>query len=330
MNKPLILITLLLLFSCNSPREYSFSESHLNFIDISKYQDDIYFSDELDKLYKLDGDSIISIPTDSIVTVKSCLNKDYALHSINDSTLLLINPDNSQRKITNRTDLQNKYFKIQFNEKCELLLENSSVFFSIQDNNYIDYDKAYGFSIRDRHGLDRYGFYDNFIFMTKYPDYFRGGFFKTYLDSSKHYQISDRTKVRDFIIHKGALWMSLGYYDNIDGEVLIETQLMTLQNGKIKEESEIELPSNFDISTLFSDGQNLYVLSEQKGFYQIKNNELELLISINLKNSGITPESFFVDSEGTVYLTTWEHGVLIISGSKDEYDIRQVNSQQRD
>lgn len=79
------------------------------------------------------------------MSINQCKSDIYILKAPNDTTLIVVNPDNSERLIKNRTGLKSKYFALWTNEKCEILLEYGMVAFKMQNNSFIDMNKVYGF-----------------------------------------------------------------------------------------------------------------------------------------------------------------------------------------
>ncbi|MEM9340663.1 MAG: hypothetical protein AAGA66_18160 [Bacteroidota bacterium] len=182
---------------------------------------------------------------------------------------------------------------------------------------------AYGFNENQSPNVsDKVGYFNSFILLTKYPGYFSGGCFQFRLDSLHEYKLPTDMKIRDFKIHNDQLLIANGYHETIGDEELMESRLMVVRDNKLIE-METGIPKDLDISRIFTNGKNIFFLSEKLGFFKLTKDKPELLISINLRDSHIEPENFFVDGD-KIYLTTWEHGLLIFNGEKEEYDLKQV------
>lgn len=313
---------LLILAGCKTQPVYTLPTSSLKLKEIVKWNDSLYFTDNVGDLYKLERDSLTVFAKDSIIDIKQCAGATFLLKAPDDSTLVIVNPDGSERRVKNRTELKSKHFKLHLNEKCQMLLEWGTAFFPIQDDKLIDQNKMFGFKNPDPNMSDNVGYYDNFVFLTKYPRYFSGGLFISYLDSSRRYDLPVDSKIRDFDIHSGQLLLAKGYHETIDGDEFMESELQMLGDGKINGMKAL-IPKSYGVSRIYSDGNDIYFLAEKLGFFRLTEGEPELLISINLYDSRIEPEKFIVDN-GKIYLTTWEHGLLIFEGGKDDYDMKQI------
>ncbi|MEO1254906.1 MAG: hypothetical protein AAFY41_08480 [Bacteroidota bacterium] len=312
-----------IVIGCNSQPVFDLPTSRLDLTEIVKWNNEFYFSEGVAGLYKLEGDSLVEYKTDSIIDIKTCSGQAYLLRAPNDSTLIIVHPNNTEDVINNKTDLKSKYFQIHVNEKCDILLEYGTAFFKIQDGKFIDYDMIYGFEINQSpNGSDKIGYFNDFIFLTKYPGYMSGGTFQYHLDSSSRPDFPVDMKIRDFTIHKNQLLIVKGFHETIGDEELMETNLISLEDKELIN-IKVDFPRGFDISRIFSNGEDIFILSEKQGFFKLIDGQPQLLISINLRESGIEPESFFVDKD-KIYLTTWEHGLLIFEGQDDEYDLKHL------
>ena len=324
MKYNLILATILFfLSSCTSEPVFDLPTSQLNFTEIVNWNKEFYFSDREFDIYRLEGDSLVACTDRSVVDFKTCNGQVYQLKSSMDSTLVIISPDKTEHLVRNKTTLDNKYFKLHLNESCEPLLEYGTVFFKIQEGNFIDYDQAYGFEENLNPNIsDQVGYFSNFVFLTKEPGYLQGGLFQVFLDDSDKIKLPSDMKVRDFAIHNHELLIVTGYSETIGEKELIKSQLMTFDGNELRA-LDAKIPEGLDISRIFVSGEGVFVLSETSGFYKLTDNKFQLLISVNLRESGIGPESFLVDKD-KIYLTTWQHGLLIFEGQQSEYDLQQI------
>jgi len=316
-------VVLVLIFGCENPAEFNLPTSRLDLTEIVKWNGEYYFDEGVANIYKLEQDSLVQFKEDSIIDIKNCAEKTFVLKAPNDSTLVILYPDSTKRLINIEIDNKAEYFKLHLNERCEILLEYGTIFFKIQQGNIINYNSICGFvDNKSPNGSDRIGFYDNFVFLIKYPGYFSGGLYTCYMDSTTKYNLSKSVRIRDFTIHNDKLLVAEGYHEVIDGEDLMESDLVFINKGNISGLEGVK-PNSYDFSRVFSDGKSIFFLSEKEGFFKLNDGKPELLISVNLHKSNIEPEKFIVDN-GKIYLTTWEHGLLIFDGKKDKYDLKQI------
>jgi hypothetical protein len=197
--------------------------------------------------------------------------------------------------------------------------------FKIQGDSLIDLKSVYGFrDITSFNGSDKFGYFDNLIFLTKYPDYFYGGIVKSYLDSdSNKYPLPNDIKVRDFTIHKDELLLVTGFYEIHDDNHVIEKKVLKIKDGKVEELVIKGIPDEMDIALIYSNDNAIYLLSERFGFFQLKDNKLTELISIDLRASKVIPESFVVQ-DNLIFLSTFENGVIRFTIKNNDFDVKQI------
>lgn len=311
------------MLGCESPAEFNLPTSRLDLTEIVKWNGEYYFDEGMGNIYKLEQDSLVEFRKDSVIDIKSCSDKTFILKAPNDSTLIIVYPNDTERLINIEIDSKAEYFQLSLNERCEVLLESGTIFYKIQQDGIINYNSICGFvDNKSPNGSDRTGFYDNFVFLIKYPGYFSGGLYTCYLDSTSKYNLPKSVRIRDFTTHNDKLLVAEGYHEVIDGEDLMESNLIFIHDGNISELEDVK-PNSYDFSRVFSDGKSIFFLSEKEGFFKLNGGKPELMISVNLHKSNIEPEKFIVDN-GKIFLTTWEHGLLIFEGKKDKYDLKQI------
>jgi hypothetical protein len=238
MNYSLLILLLYYLTACNQTPSFQFDTTSSHRLDeIIKWNNRIIVTDNTGELYEIIGDTLTKFRQDSIISVKQCKDGFYILKAPNDSILVMDQPNGSKLTIANKTGNESRYFSVWLNERCNLLLECGGIAYPIQQNSLVDSNKIYGFAKNTKpSGSDRAGFFENFIFLTKYPDFLGGAFFMFYLDSlGNRYSLPENLKVRDFTLHKDELWLVTGFYQKLEDKEIIDKHIIKLRNGKIDE-----------------------------------------------------------------------------------------------
>jgi len=325
MTLRLLIVLSIIMISCDERPTFHFGTTSDRLTRIIEWKEKLLVTANIGDLYSIDGDSLKEFKDDSIVNINKCKNGYYALRAPNDSTFIVVKPDNSEWLIKNKTGLKSEYFSVWTNEKCEILLEYGMIAFKIQDNSFINMNKVYGFKdITNFKASDRFGYFDNFIFLTKYADYSGGGIFQSYLDSdSNKYRLPNDIKVRDFTIHNDELWLVTGFYESNEGKDIVENKILKIRDGKIEEVVIKGIPHEMDIASIYSNNTSMFLLSEKLGFFELKDNGLNELISIDLRSSKIIPESFIV-KDNLIFLATFENGILRFTMKGKDFDIKQI------
>jgi len=325
MRYSILIIFIGLLFSCKERPTFKFETASGRLGKITKWNDKVIVEDNIGDLYEIFGDTLKRFKVDNIVSLTKCKNDFYILKAPNDTTLIISQSSKPDLVIKNRSSLLSKYFALRTNEKCEFLLEYGMAAFKIQENSFIDLNSLYGFKKNTSFNVsDKFGYFDNFIFLTKYANYSSGGVFQVYIggDSTK-YSLSKDLKVRDFTIHKDELWLVTGFYETIDDKHLVERDVLKIKDGLVEEVIIRGMADDMDIAAIYSNDNKIYFLSERYGFYELKNDELEEMISINLRDSEIQPESFIVQ-DNFIFLSTFENGVLKFAIKDKDFAVTQI------
>lgn len=313
-----------MVISCKERPTFQFETTSDRLTEIIEWKNKILVKDNIGTLHSIEGESLEKFNFDNIESISKCKNEHYILKVPNDSTFIITRPDNSEWLVSNKTGFESKYFTIRTNEKCEILLEYGMIAFKIQEETFIDMNKVYGFKNIALNISDKFGYFENFIFLTKYADYFNGGLLISYLDSdSNKYSLPNDSKVRDFTIHNDELWLATGFFESNEGRKIVEKKVLKIKQGNIEEVLIKDIPDDMDIASIYSNNSSIYFLSENLGFFELKDRKLNELISIDLRSSKIIPESFVV-KDNLIFLSTFENGILQFTMKENDFDIKQI------
>jgi hypothetical protein len=313
------------LTACKETPTFRFESTSYKPVEIIAWDGKIIVTDNRGYLYKIKGDTLKQFDSDNINNITKCRNEFYILKSPNDTTLVIAKSNGIDLKIRNKSGQESKYFTLKTNEKCEILLECGMIVYRIQKDSLIDVNEIYGFTeINSFHGSDKFGYFDNFIFLTSYAAYSSGGVSQSYLDSdSIKYRLPNDTKIRDFTIHNDELLLATGFYEILEEKHFLERKILRLKGGKISELPIKGIPDEIDIAHLYSNGSEIYILSERFGFFKLNGDTLEELVSIDLKRSKVEPESFIV-LDNVIYLLTFENGVIRFTIRDKDFEVKQI------
>jgi hypothetical protein len=313
------------LTACKETPSFQFESTSDKPVEIITWDDKVIVTDNGGDLYQIIGDTVKQFDSSNINSITKCKSNFYILKSPNDTTLVITESNGVDLKIKNKSGNKSKYFTLRTNEKCEILLECGMIGYRIQNDSLIDLNNIYGFrGINGFNGSDKFGYFDNFIFLTKYPDYSSGGVFQSYLDSdSIKYHLPNDTKIRDFTIHNNELLLATGFYEVLENKHILERKILRLKGGKIEEVLIKGIPDEMDIARLYSNGSEIYILSERFGFFKLNENDLEELVSIDLKSSKVEPESFVV-LDNLIYLSTFNNGVIRFTIKDKDFEVKQI------
>lgn len=325
MKYRLLIMLIYGLTACRETPSFQFQSTSDKPVDIIAWDGKVIVTDNTGNLYQIIGDALKQFDSDSIISITKCKGNFYILKAPDDTTLVITESNGTDLKIQNKSGRKSKYFTLRTNEKCEVLLECGMLAYKIQNGSFIDQNDIYGFSdVRGFNSSDKFGYFNNFIFLTRYPDYFNGGVFQSYIDNdTTKYQLPSDIKIRDFSIHNDELLLATGFYEILNNEQLIERKILRLKNGGNEELVIKDISDEMDIALLYSNDSTIYVLSERFGFFELRDDRLEELVSIDLKSSKVEPEHFIVLGN-LIYLATFDNGVIRFTIRAKDFEVKQI------